>query len=255
MPTEREMRETRAAQQCLTYMIQNCRSVIHADSDAPLLKELGLRGPRAFLIDRVNDLIRDHSDRWKSWIFEGIHEDVEISCKMPNEDHPLRLFRVWVDVAAPPKQVMNRIMRERSVWDTSVVNWRTIDVLQAPDTDLHQYVLNDTVGHPTRDCFVARFHKADLSEIRGACAIAERSVQCSETQLLGGTSAAVLDSHFLIEPKAGHSRVTYISRIDLRGRGPAWYNKVYGNIVARQMIRLRESFQSSSENIGPETKV
>ncbi|EPB68220.1 RhoGAP domain protein [Ancylostoma ceylanicum] len=266
MPTEREMRETRAAQQCLTYLIQHCRSVfvaaetgpedrIQADSDAPLLKELGLNGPRAYLIDRVLDLVKEHSDRWKSWIVEGIHEDVEISCKVPNDCHPLKLFRVWVDVAAPPKQVMNRIMRERSVWDTSVVNWRTIDVLHAPDTDLHQYVLNDTVGHPTRDCFVARFHRADLSEIRGACAIAERSVQCSETQLLGGTSAAVLDSRFLIEPKAGHSRVTYISRIDLRGRGPAWYNKVYGNIVARQMIRLRDSFQSSSENIGPETKV
>ncbi|KHJ86182.1 RhoGAP domain protein, partial [Oesophagostomum dentatum] len=248
MPTEREMRETRAAQQCLTYMIQNCRSVfvaaetgpedrIQADNDAPLLKDLGLNGPRAYLIDKVLDLVREHSDRWKSWILEGIHDDVEISCKVPNDCHPLKMFRVWVDVAAPPKQVMSRIMRERSVWDNTVVNWRTIDVLHAPDTDLHQYVLNDTVGHPTRDCFVVRFHRADLSEIRGACAIAERSVQCSETQLLGGTSAAVLDSRFLIEPKAGHSRVTYISRIDLRGRAPSWYSKVYGNIVARQMIR------------------
>lgn len=51
---------------------------------------------------------------------------------------------------------MDLFFNSRSVWDTSVVNWRTIDVLHAPDTDLHQYVLNDTVGHPTRDCFVAR---------------------------------------------------------------------------------------------------
>ncbi|KIH49195.1 hypothetical protein ANCDUO_20731, partial [Ancylostoma duodenale] len=135
---------------------------IQADSDAPLLKELGLNGPRAYLIDRVLDLVKEHSDRWKSWILEAIHEDVEISCKVPNDCHPLKLFRVWVDVAAPPKQVMNRIMRERSVWDTSVVNWRTIDVLHAPDTDLHQYVLNDTVGHPTRDCFVARLVHSTL---------------------------------------------------------------------------------------------
>ncbi|WKY00862.1 hypothetical protein Q1695_015128 [Nippostrongylus brasiliensis] len=266
MPTEREMRETKAAQQCLTFLIQHCRSVfvaaemgsedrMQSDNDAPLLKELGLNGPRAYLIDRVLDLVKEHSERWKGWMLDGSHEDVEITCKIPNDCHPLKLFRVWVDVAAPPKQVMNRIMRERNVWDTSVVNWRTVDALHAPDTDIHQYVLNDTVGHPTRDCFVVRFHRADLSEIRGACAIAERSVQCSETQLLGGTSAAVLDSRFLIEPKAGHSRVTYLSRIDLRGRGPSWYNKVYGNIIARQMIRLRESFQSSSDSIGPETKV
>lgn len=33
-----------------------CR--IQADSDAPLLKELGLNGPRAYLIDRVLDLVK-----------------------------------------------------------------------------------------------------------------------------------------------------------------------------------------------------
>ncbi|KAK5984482.1 Rho-GAP domain-containing protein [Trichostrongylus colubriformis] len=249
MPTEREMRETKAAQQCLTFLIQHCRNVfvtaetcpeerIQSDNDAPLLKELGLNGPRAYLIDKVLDLVKEHSERWKGWIFDGTHEEVEISCKIPNDCHPLKLFRVWIDVPAPPKQVMNRIMRERNVWDASVVNWRIIDVLHVPDTDLHH------------------FHRADLSEIRGACAIAERSVQCNETQLLGGISAAVLDNRFLIEPKAGHSRVTYLSRVDLRGRGPCWYNKVYGNMIARQMIRLRDSFQSSSESIvGPETKV
>uniref|UniRef100_A0A158PB52 Rho-GAP domain-containing protein n=1 Tax=Angiostrongylus cantonensis TaxID=6313 RepID=A0A158PB52_ANGCA len=273
MPSEQEMRETRAAQQCLTYLIQHLifmdnigtttkiryesrysfRS--HTSNGAPLLKELGLKGPRSYLIDKVLELVKEHSEQWKAWIFDGVHDDVEISHKIPNDCHPLKLYRAWVDVAAPPKQVMSRIMRERNVWDTSVVNWRTIDVLHAPDTDLHQYVLNDTVGHPTRDCFVARFHRSDLSEIRGACAITERSVQCSEAQLLGGISAEVLDCRFLIEPKAGHSRVTYISRVDLRGRGPTWYNKVYGCIIARQMIRLRDSFQSGSENVGPETKV
>ncbi|KAE9415011.1 hypothetical protein Angca_002821 [Angiostrongylus cantonensis] len=266
MPSEQEMRETRAAQQCLTYLIQHCRTVFiceeigseersHTSNGAPLLKELGLKGPRSYLIDKVLELVKEHSEQWKAWIFDGVHDDVEISHKIPNDCHPLKLYRAWVDVAAPPKQVMSRIMRERNVWDTSVVNWRTIDVLHAPDTDLHQYVLNDTVGHPTRDCFVARFHRSDLSEIRGACAITERSVQCSEAQLLGGISAEVLDCRFLIEPKAGHSRVTYISRVDLRGRGPTWYNKVYGCIIARQMIRLRDSFQSGSENVGPETKV
>ncbi|VDM61912.1 unnamed protein product [Angiostrongylus costaricensis] len=248
MPSEQEMRETRAAQQCLTYLIQHCRTVF-VYSWITLELQLYVTG------HYVRVMFQEHSEQWKAWIFDGVHEDVEISHKIPNDCHPLKLYRVWIDVAAPPKQVMSRIMRERNVWDASVVNWRTVDVLHAPDTDLHQYVLNDTVGHPTRDCFVARFHRSDLSEIRGACAITERSVQCSEAQLLGGISAEVLDCRFLIEPKAGRSRVTYISRVDLRGRGPTWYNKVYGCIIARQMIRLRDSFQSGSENVGPETKV
>ncbi|PIO53193.1 hypothetical protein TELCIR_25482, partial [Teladorsagia circumcincta] len=69
MPTEREMRETKAAQQCLTFLIQHCRSVFIApetstedrlqpDNDTPLLKELGLNGPRAYLIDKVLDLVK-----------------------------------------------------------------------------------------------------------------------------------------------------------------------------------------------------
>lgn len=35
MPTEREMRETKAAQQCLTFMIQHCRSVFLAAETCP----------------------------------------------------------------------------------------------------------------------------------------------------------------------------------------------------------------------------
>ena len=56
----------------------------------------------------------------------------------------------------------------------------------------------------------------DIPELRGACAVVERSVQCGETQLLGGVTAVVLDSRFLITPKSGYSRVTHISKVDLR---------------------------------------
>ncbi|CAD6190275.1 unnamed protein product [Caenorhabditis auriculariae] len=263
MPTEREMKETRACQECLSMMITYARTIFMVpdaiedradfEDDVPALKDLGLKGPRSFLIDRVLDMVKDHGDRWKSWTVEAMVDGLELSSKKAVDSHPLKTLRVWVDVAAPPKEVMQRVMKERSVWDTSVVNWRTVEMVNAPDTDIHQYVVNDTVGHPTRDCFLVRFHSSQLTEIRGACAIAERSVQSAETQLLGGLPATVLDQRFLIEPKSGHSRVTYIARVDLKGRSYSWYSRVYGPMMCRQMGRLRDSFHS--DDAGPETKV
>ncbi|PAV92149.1 hypothetical protein WR25_15314 [Diploscapter pachys] len=247
MPTEREMRETRACQLCLTAMIDNPRQLFTLpegtieershEEDIPPLKELGLKSARSYLIDKVLDLVKDHDERWKNWTPESSYEGIEICSKKNLDEHPLKTWKVCI-------------------WDSSVVNWRHVEMVHTPDTDIHQYVLNDTVGHPSRDCHLVRFHRADITEIRGSCAIAERSVACSDKQLLGGLQAAVLDQRFLIEPKSGVSRVTYIARVDLRGRSTAWYNRSYGPLMARQMIRLRDSFQPhSSPDDGPETKV
>lgn len=264
MPTAAEMKETQACQQCLTTMIEYARTIFMVpdaveertdyEDDVPLVKDLGLKGPRSYLIDKVVDMIKDHGDKWKSWTIEGLIEGVEVTSKKDDDSHPLKTFRVWIDVAAPPKEVVHRIMKERAVWDSSVINWRTVEMVAAPDTDIHQYVVNDTVGHPTRDCYLARFHSSGLTEIRGACAIAERSVRCADAQMLGGVSATVLDQRFLVEPKSGHSRVTFIARIDFKGRSTKWYNSIYGSLMAKQMQRLRDSFQTV-EDVGPETKV
>lgn len=126
MPTEKEMQETRAAQQCLTHMIENCRAIFvtpeqtavpppkkEDEEDLPILKELHPAGPRAYLQDKLNDMLRENAERWKSWIVEGNHDGVEISARKNTDNHPLRPFRVWVDVAAPPKEVLQRIMKER----------------------------------------------------------------------------------------------------------------------------------------------
>ncbi|CAB3403148.1 unnamed protein product [Caenorhabditis bovis] len=265
MPTEKEMKETRACQNCLTMLIEYAKTVFMVpdcvderpefEDDIPPLKDLGLKGPRSFLVDRVMDMIKDHSDRWKSWNPEGTFCGIEISSKKANDSHPLKTFRVWSDVEAPPKVVMSRIMKERHVWDASIINWRHVERVNPADTDIHQYVINETIGHPTKDCHLVRFHSSGLAEIRGACAIAERSVQCGEPQMLGGIPATVFDQRFLIEPRSGgQSRVTYIARVDLKGRTYQWYNKIYGTIMCRQVIRLRDTFQSEYSN-GPETKI
>ena len=127
-----------------------------AEDDNPNLTDLGLKGPRSFLVDRVIDMIRDHSDGWKNWTIEGSFRGVEISSRRPSDSHPLKTFRVCLDIPAGPKSVMMRILKERYTWDSSVINWRHLEYVSAPDTDIHQYVVNETIGHPTKDCHVAR---------------------------------------------------------------------------------------------------
>ncbi|VDN05461.1 unnamed protein product [Thelazia callipaeda] len=278
LPTEREIKESRAAQECLVQMIEYCTKIFivpHSpgferdkstdyykgvEPDAPFLTELGLSQDgnyKTYLIQKARELLKEHRDRWKGWIVEGTMNGVEISTKKPNDGHPLRFFRVWVDIEAPPKEILSRIIRERNVWDLQIINWRTIAPLNAENCDVFQYVINDTPSHPTRDAIVVRLWRSDMKELRGGCVLVERSVHSSETQLLGGIPVAVFSSQFLVEPIAGRSRVTHITRTDLRGRSNVWYGKVYGQLVARQLLRLRDSFKQFTNVVddGPETKV
>ncbi|GMT20021.1 hypothetical protein PFISCL1PPCAC_11318, partial [Pristionchus fissidentatus] len=269
MPTEAEMSETRAAQKCLSTLITNVGELFvvakedlsrmegerraEHETDFPLVKTLSEIGPRGYLNNKIGNLVKEHDERWRGWIVEGTHEEVEMSSKKPVDGHALKHFRVWTDIEAPPRELLNRIKDKRVLWDSSVLCQRTM-VKEGNDLDIFQYVINDSPGHPTRDFFVVRLAVSDLN-IRGACALVERSVACSETQLLGGVSAAVLDSNWLIEPHSqGRSRVTLMSRVDLRGRCPSWYNMQYGYVLAHLLARLRDTYKRHDDD-GPETKI
>uniref|UniRef100_A0A915PG27 Rho-GAP domain-containing protein n=1 Tax=Setaria digitata TaxID=48799 RepID=A0A915PG27_9BILA len=254
LPTEREIRESRAAQECLVQMIEHCTKIFIVPSspgferdkgneyckgtelDAPFLTELGLSQDgnyKTYLLQKARELLKEHRDRWKGWIVEDTVSGVEISTKKSTDGHPLR-----------------------NLWDPQIINWRTVAILNAENCDVFQYVINDTPSHPTRDATVVRLWRTDMKELRGGCVLVERSVHSSETQMLGGLPAAVLSSQFLVEPIAGRSRVTYITRTDLRGRSNVWYSKVYGQLVARKLSRLRDSFKQFTRiDDGPETKV
>ncbi|VDM93294.1 unnamed protein product, partial [Litomosoides sigmodontis] len=133
LPTEREVRESRAAQECLVQMIEHCTKIFIAptspgferdkvseyckgsEPDAPFLTELGLSQDgnyKTYLLQKARELLKEHRDRWKGWIVEGTVNGVEISTKKSTDGHPLRFFRVWVDIEAPPKEILTRIVRE-----------------------------------------------------------------------------------------------------------------------------------------------
>lgn len=91
------------------------------EEDIPPLKELGLKSARSYLIDKVLDLVKDHDERWKNWTPESGYEGIEICSKKNLDEHPLKTWKVWADVPAPPKEVMNRILKERQATFFSLI--------------------------------------------------------------------------------------------------------------------------------------
>lgn len=69
--------------------------------------------------------------------------------------HPLRLWKASAEVEAPPSVVLNRVLRERHLWDEDFVQWKVVETLDK-QTEVYQYVLNSMAPHPSRDFVVLR---------------------------------------------------------------------------------------------------
>lgn len=74
-------------------------------------------------------------------------------------------------------------------------------------------LLNCQLYHGVHPYF--RSWRKDLP--KGTCALVSTSIEHPEAELNGAIQGVVLASHYLIEPcGSGKSRVTHISRIDMR---------------------------------------
>lgn len=60
-----------------------------------------------------------------------------------------------VEVEAPPSVVLNRILRERHLWDSDLLQWKVLETLDK-QTEVYQYALNSMAPHPSRDFVVLR---------------------------------------------------------------------------------------------------
>ncbi|XP_029704582.1 LOW QUALITY PROTEIN: stAR-related lipid transfer protein 13-like [Takifugu rubripes] len=63
------------------------------------------------------------------------------------------------------------------------------------------------------------------------------------TELAYRRLGVVLESQYLLEPcGTARTRLTHVSRVDLRGRSPEWYNKAFGHLCANEAQTIRSSF-------------
>ncbi|KAI5129643.1 Star-Related Lipid Transfer Protein 13 [Manis pentadactyla] len=272
-PDQKDLSENLAAAQGLAHMIVDCdrlfevphelvaqshNSYLEADIHAPSLEDLGTRleeGGATFhtyLEHLAQGLQKEAREKFKAWVTCSSTDNTELAFKKVGDGNPLKMWKASVEVEAPPSVVLNRVLRERHLWDEDFVQWKVVEALDK-QTEVYQYVLNSMAPHPSRDFVVLRTWKTDLP--KGMCTLVSLSVEHEEAQLMGGVRALVMDSQYLIEPcGSGKSRLTHVCRIDLKGHSPEWYNKGFGHLCAAEVARIRNSFQPLIAE-GPETKI
>ncbi|XP_037655617.1 stAR-related lipid transfer protein 13 isoform X2 [Choloepus didactylus] len=272
-PDQKDLNENLAAAQGLAHMIVECdrlfevppdmvaqsrTSYLEAEIHSPTLEELGKQLEESgttlhsYLEHLVQGLQKDAKDKFKGWVVCSSTDSTELACKKVGDGTPLKLWKASVEVEAPPSVVLNRVLRERHLWDEDFLQWKVVETLDK-QTEIYQYVLNSMAPHPARDFVVLRTWKTDLP--KGTCSLVSLSVEHEEARLLGGVRAAVLDSQYLIEPcGSGKSRLTHVCRVDLKGHSPEWYAKGFGHLCAAEVARIRNSFQPLIAE-GPETKI
>ncbi|KAL2094680.1 hypothetical protein ACEWY4_009399 [Coilia grayii] len=272
-PDQKDLSENMAATKGLSHMISECKklfqiphemmlqsrnSYVAADAQPLPLHALGvnLRGEpvdyRAYLDDNVQCLLREAGEKSKGWHSAPGPEHTELTYKKVGDGHPIRLWRVSAEMEAPPGVVLQRLLRERHLWDEDLLHSRVIESLEN-NTEVFHYITDSMAPHPRRDFVVLRRWCNDLP--RGVCVLVSSSVDHDNVQLEAGIRAVLLTSRILIEPCGlGRSRLTHYCRADLRGRSPEWYNKVYGHLCAVEVARIRSSFPVLAAR-GPETKL
>ncbi|CAI5773076.1 stAR-related lipid transfer protein 13 isoform X2 [Podarcis lilfordi] len=272
-PDQKDLSENLAATQGLAHMIAECdklfeiphdmvtqsrNSYVEAEVHAPTLVELGKQmdeeggNYRTYLESLIQSLCKEAKEKFKGWVTCSSTENTDLCYKKVGDGNPLRIWKASVEVEAPPSVVLNRVLRERHLWDEDFLQWKVIETLDK-QTEVYQYVLNSMAPHPARDFLVLRTWRTDLP--KGMCILVAVSVEHEEAPLMGGVRAVVMDSQYLIEPcGSGKSRLTHICRVDLKGHSLEWYNKGFGHLCAAEVANIRNSFQPLIAE-GPETKI
>lgn len=161
VPDARELSETLASQNCLTFLIQNYRKIFMVPKDKmakcnfgymeeskPVtLEQLGtglqVHNWRGYMYECTSATIKEGREKSRGWISSTTFDpSVEIAYKKVGDNHPLRLWRCITEVEAPPQDVLNLILKERRIWDTRLLKWKVVEKLDLK-SDVVQYVCGD----------------------------------------------------------------------------------------------------------------
>ncbi|XP_077449046.1 stAR-related lipid transfer protein 13-like isoform X2 [Stigmatopora argus] len=283
-PDQKDLNENMAATQGLAHMIGECQrlfqipeemvsqsrnSYVEAELRAPPLDRLGKAPPedvdkeeddddngdeeleegshRAHVEKLIQDLLKETKDKSKAWICRPTGELTELAFKKVADGNPLRRWRVSTEVAAAPDEVLHRLLRERPLWQSEVQQEKVVETLDE-QTDVYRYSCRNMAPQPRTDFVVLRSWRRD--SVKGWIALACVSVDHDDCpRASAAVRAVVLESHYLLESCGAptRTRLTHLSRVDLRGRAPEWYNKAYGHLCANEAQRIRASFLDAVE--------
>uniref|UniRef100_A0A7N8YAA6 StAR-related lipid transfer protein 13 n=1 Tax=Mastacembelus armatus TaxID=205130 RepID=A0A7N8YAA6_9TELE len=266
-PDQKDLNENLAATQGLAHMITECQrlfqipeemvtqsrnSYMEAELMVPPLDELckDEEGSyHAHLESLVQNLLKEAKDKSKVWVSRSTTDHTELAFKKVEDSNPLRRWRVCLEVSANPSEVLQRLLKERPLWQTELQQEKVLETLDK-QTDVYQYSCRNMAPQPNCDYVVLRSWRTDL--YKGSCALVCVSIEHDDSPCIGAVRGVVLESQYLLEPcGVGRTRITHISRVDLRGKSPEWYNKAFGHLCFNEAQRIRSSFhpleQTSTE--------
>ena len=172
VPDARELSETRASHECLTYLIEHCRAVFtisqekitrcnfgYMEESRPVpLEALGeglqVHDWRGYLYECTSATIKEGREKSRGWIStSSLDPNVEIAYKKVGDGHPLRLWRCITEVDSTPIDVLHFIFKERHQWDQHLLKWRIIEQLD-DRSEIFQYAAS---GQGITDYCVLRY--------------------------------------------------------------------------------------------------
>uniref|UniRef100_A0A674A5Q9 StAR-related lipid transfer protein 13-like n=1 Tax=Salmo trutta TaxID=8032 RepID=A0A674A5Q9_SALTR len=215
-PDQKDLSENLAATQGLAHMITECQHLFEVRNNISEEEEEEEEGSyHTHMEGLVQGLLKEARDSSKGWVSRATSDHTELACKKVGDGNPLRRWRVCLEVCATPSEVLERLLRERPLWQTDVLQEKVLETL-GRQTDIYRYSLQSMAPHPNTDYVVL--------------------------------------STFLEPYGTGRSRLTHICRVDLKVRSPEWYNKVFGHLCVSEVQRIRSSFLPPDPP-GPETKI
>jgi len=274
---QKELDDTMAAQECLAEMMKCVRFLFCVPEDVMMksqfsyieqgdpvpLEELGQNvvdpgvddGYHSYIDNCFAGLLQEttvNSRSSKKWVVHSEVKDMTLSYRKMNDGYPLRLWRAVTSVHASPEEILKRLVHERHLWDDSIVQWEVLETLDET-SDVFYYETQSVAPSVKRDFVILRSWRKNLTG--GSCGVVMTSIQHRSAPPSSGVRGTLLACHCLIEPIGlGSSKLTYIARIDLRGRGSRYYNKAIApRNISANVVKLRDSFNCGPD--GPETNV
>ncbi|CAF1630426.1 unnamed protein product [Rotaria magnacalcarata] len=179
----------------------------------------------------------------------AIHKPSSLDCD--KDEINLPMWKCSIDIPnTNVKQVSQRILHERYLWDNHFAESRTVEKID-DDKEIVQYVLNFLDLVPVRSFCEFRFSKKIASRSipdTNAMLISAVSIDHLQNHFLPGSIGVTKDMHYYITPSTtqpGYTTVIQVASVDFSGRSSQWYENVFGCLLAHNLISLRDTFTNS----------
>ncbi|XP_051834833.1 rho GTPase-activating protein 7-like isoform X1 [Antechinus flavipes] len=256
-PDQRDLSENLAATQGLAHMIAECHQLFQLPTSylesnrcqKPPFSEKSLVSHSITLRSlekSIQDLLRDSKDKFRTWASRFCLDNVEVANKKVEENSHLLLWKASIDIHAAPQAILLRVLKAQPSWDHTLQQAVVLEVLNE-EADIYHYTVKSMTPLPPQDYVVLRTWKS-YPQIN-SYVIAATSVWCEAAELHGVLGEVILCQYLIEMVGPEKSRVTHICRKDTRGRTSKWYRNVFGHMCAAELLRLKDSFQSSNSEV------